>query len=142
MQKGELIPGSGDLTEDGDGGTGQNSRTVFTPEITGVYYIEATAISAWTGTYLLLVSQEESNESAVTPLDPTTNTPATGAPSISGNSPGGRDADGGHFCYRRRRRAYQRFLQLPVDCRRDGPERSHWLHLHPDCQRAGERPSR
>ena len=45
-----------------------------------------------------------------------TNSPATGAPSISGTVRVGEDADGRHLCYRRRRRVDQRFLQLPVGC--------------------------
>ena len=54
---GQLIPGSGDPMEDGGGGTGQNSRTVFTPTSSGDYFIEATAVSAWRGTYVLIVTE-------------------------------------------------------------------------------------
>ena len=56
---GQLIPGSGDQTEEGNGGTGQNSRTVFTPASSGDYFIEATATSAWLGTYFLIVTELE-----------------------------------------------------------------------------------
>ena len=56
---GQLIPGSGDQTEEGNGGTGQNSRTVFTPASSGDYFIEATATSAWLGTYVLIVTELE-----------------------------------------------------------------------------------
>ena len=56
---GQLIPGSGDQTEEGNGGTGQNSRTVFTPASSGDYFIEATATSAWRGTYVLIVTELE-----------------------------------------------------------------------------------
>ena len=56
---GELIPGSGDLTEEGNGGTGQNSRFVFTPATSGDYFIEAGATSAWLGTYILTVTELE-----------------------------------------------------------------------------------
>ena len=56
---GQLIPGSGDQTQEGNGGTGQNSRTVFTPASSGDYFIEATATSAWRGTYVLIVTELE-----------------------------------------------------------------------------------
>ena len=56
---GELIPGSGDLTEEGNAGTGQNSRSVFTPSTSGDYFIEAAATSAWLGTYILTVTELE-----------------------------------------------------------------------------------
>ena len=69
------------------------------------------------------------------------NSAPTGLPAIGGTAPGGRDADGGHVGHRRRRRADQRFLQLPVDPERQRRGHRHirreQLHLHPDCQRAG-----
>ena len=54
---GALVPGTGDLTDSGNGGTGQNSRFTFSPTVDGTYYIEATATAAWVGTYLLTVSR-------------------------------------------------------------------------------------
>ena len=56
---GVLIPGSGDLTEEGNAGTGQNSRSVFTPATSADYFIEAAATSAWLGTYILTVTELE-----------------------------------------------------------------------------------
>ena len=54
---GALVPGTGDLTDSGNGGTAQNSRFTFSPTVDGTYYVEATATSAWVGTYLLTVSR-------------------------------------------------------------------------------------
>ena len=65
------------------------------------------------------------------------NTAPTGLPTISGTPPSGTDADGLHLGYSRRRRADQRFLQLPVDGRRVGHRRSHRLQLPAHHQRAG-----
>ena len=53
---GVRVPGTGNLTVSGNGGTGQNSRFTFTPTVDGSDYIEATATHAWLGTYLLTVT--------------------------------------------------------------------------------------
>ena len=57
------------------------------------------------------------------------NSPATGAPTISGTAPRGPDLDGGHVGYYRRRRAHQRFLRVPVAGRRVGHLGGHRLQL-------------
>ena len=45
---------------------------------------------------------------------PTPNSPATGSPTISGTAQVGEDADGGHVGHRRRGRAEQRPVRVPV----------------------------
>ena len=77
---GVLIPGSGDTTADGDAGDGKNSRFFVTPDGDGDYYIEATGVSAWTGTYGLNVVIVEAEP------EPGLNNPATGAPAIDGTA--------------------------------------------------------
>ena len=68
---------------------------------------------------------------------PPTNTSAAGAPTISGTPQVEQTLTADHVLDHRRGRPNQRFLPLPVDCRRVGHRRGHRLHLHPDCQRAG-----
>ena len=62
---------------------------------------------------------------------PPANSPATGAPTISGTVPGGRDADGGNLGHRRRRRDERRGVQLPVAGERRRCRRRNERHLHP-----------
>ena len=66
--------------------------------------------------------------------DPAGNSPATGAPTISGTPCSGRDPGCGHIQHRRRRRPAQHRVQLSVDPQRRPPRhahhRSHRLHLH------------
>ena len=57
------------------------------------------------------------------------NNPATGLPTITGNPPGGPDPDSGHLSHRRRGRAGQRFLQLPMARRRRRDTGSNQLDL-------------
>ena len=66
------------------------------------------------------------------------NSAPTGPARHQRDAPGGRDADGGHLAHRRRGRADQRVLPLPVDRRRVGHLGGHRLHPHPDRQRAGK----
>ena len=84
---------------------------------------------------------EESVTSAATAAvvaAPPPNSPATGAPTISGTARGGRDADGGCFRHRRRRRTGERVVQLPVAGRRRRNRRSYQLDLHPGSSRRGQ----
>ena len=81
---GVLIPGSGDTTTDGDAGDGKNSRFFVTPDGDGDYYIEATGMSAWTGTYglnVVIFNADTPDEP-----EPGLNNPATGAPAITGTA--------------------------------------------------------
>ena len=86
-------------------------------------------------------SNAETRTSAATgPVAAAANTPATGAPTITGTARGGRDADGGHHRHPGRRRAGQRQLHLPVDpggrhgCRHCGRDVE---HLHAGRRRLG-----
>ncbi len=61
---GTLIPG----TKDDDGGTGFNSRLVFTPEQSGTHFISAGAIGVGTGDYTVSVKDDEVGSSNDPPL--------------------------------------------------------------------------
>ena len=79
---------------------------------------------------------------AVAAAPPPPNTPATGAPTITGSHdhrrPGGRDPHRRHHRHIRRRRPGQRCLRLPVVRRRRRDQRGHSFHLHPCCRRRGQ----
>ena len=79
-------------------------------------------------TYDIIVKRSETGAEA--------NSPATGTPTISGTSTGRRGAHGGHRRHRRRRRTDQRFLQLPMACRRHRNRRRYGEYLCPDIGRA------
>ena len=81
---------------------------------------------------------EESVTSAATEAVTVANSPASGAPSISGTAQVDRDADGGHVGDCRRRRVDQCQFRLPVAGRRRRDSRRHRLNLHPRLQRAGQ----
>ena len=83
---GVLIAGSGDTTSSGDGGDGKNSRFTFTPASDGDYYIEATGVSAWSGTYGLKVLFGTRASVDTRAVSVTANSPATGAPTITGTA--------------------------------------------------------
>ena len=83
---GVLIAGSGDTTSSGDGGDGKNSRFTFTPASDGDYYIEATGVSAWSGTYGLKVLFGTRASVDTGAVSVTANSPATGAPTITGTA--------------------------------------------------------
>ena len=83
----------------------------------------------------------ETRTSAATGTVAAANSPATGAPTITGTARVGRDADGGHHRHHGRRRADQPQLHLPVDpggqrhgCRHLGRDVE---HLHPGRRRRG-----
>ena len=69
--------------------------------------------------------EENLVSAATTAVQPRPNTPATGAPTIDGTAPGGRDADGPHQRHHRRGRARRRFLQLPVGFQRRDHRQGH-----------------
>ena len=86
-------------------------------------------------------SRSASARATVTPdTGAPANTPATGAPTISGTAQVGEtltadtsgiaDADGGHLRHRRRGRPDERRVRLPVAGRRRGHLRRDGLHLH------------
>ena len=62
-------------------------------------------------------NEESLTSEATAEVEARPNSPATGA-HHQRDGPGGRDAHGGHVGHHRRRRADQRFLQLPVDSER------------------------
>ena len=70
------------------------------------------------------------------------NTPATGVPTHQRHGPGGTYADCGHVGHRRRRRAGQPKLHLPVGCRRrqwrNGHIRRDGIDPHPGLRRRGQ----
>ena len=69
---------------------------------------------------------------------PTANSPATGAPTISGTARVNQGTDGGHLGHRRLRRSHERRLHLPMAGRRRGHQRGYGLHLHPRRGRRGQ----
>ena len=82
---------------------------------------------------------EETLTSAATgEVEARPNSPATGQPTIGRDGAGGRNADRGHVGHRRRRRAEQRGLRIPVARRRRGDCRGDGLDLHPGGGRRGQ----
>ena len=63
------------------------------------------------------------------------NTPATGLPTITGTAQVDETLTGNYVGHRRRRRAEQRQLQLPVDRRRHRHTRREEFYLHPEGRR-------